>query len=325
MTRGALTGPEFTSRAFADLVTANYFATLGVRLSRGREFLPDEERRDASVVIVSDAFWSKRGADPELIGQTVRLNSHAFTIIGIAPRGFTGTTAAFTPDFWLPLSAFDSMKNEMLTGNAGRLSDPRTQSLVVIGRSNPDSSASRLESRLVQLALPLKELAPTKTAPHLEMHPLPRFISGAEPSSSAGSRVMAITCMAMSGIVLVVACLNLANMLLARSGVRQREIAIRVALGAGRGRIIGQLLLESLLLALLGGVGALMIGSWTTDFLLSRLAWSLPFTLVYDSGLNARVFLMALGCCLFSTLLFVLVPTRIVSSTAISSELRDLT
>ena len=321
MTMVGVTGPEFTSRAFADLVTANYFATLGVRLSRGREFLPDEESRDASVVIVSDAFWRKRGSDPELIGQTVRLNSRAFTVIGIAPRGFTGTTAAFTPDFWLPLGAFDSMKNEMLTGNAGRLSDPGTQSLVVVGRINPDSSASRLESRLAQLALPLKELAPVKTAPHLEIHPLPRFISGAEPTSSGGTRVMAVTCMAMSGIVLVVACLNLANMLLARGAVRRREIAIRVALGAGRGRIIGQLLLESLLLALLGGAGALMIGSWTTDFLLSKLAWSLPFTLVYDSGLNARVFLMSLGCCLFSTLLSGLVPTWKLSRTDIFSGL----
>src|SRR5256885_2106744 len=128
MTMVGVTGPEFTSRAFADLVTANYFATLGVRLSRGREFLPDEESREVSEVIVSDTFWRKRGADPELIGQTIRLNSRAFTVIGIAPRGFTGTTAAFTPDFWLPLSAFDSMKNETLTGNVrhrfgGRLSE----------------------------------------------------------------------------------------------------------------------------------------------------------------------------------------------------------
>src|SRR5213076_453389 len=95
MTMVGVTGPEFASRAFADLVTANYFATLGVRLSRGREFLPDEESRDASVVVVSDAFWRRRGADPELIGQTVRLNSRAFTVIGIAARGFAGTTAAF--------------------------------------------------------------------------------------------------------------------------------------------------------------------------------------------------------------------------------------
>src|SRR5438034_11660671 len=96
-----VTGHEFTSRAFADLVTANYFATLGVRLSRGREFLPDEESRDVSVVIVSDAFWRKRGADQELIGQTVRLNSRAFTIIGIAPRRFNGTPVSFTQDFWI--------------------------------------------------------------------------------------------------------------------------------------------------------------------------------------------------------------------------------
>src|SRR5436190_14118484 len=140
MTMVGVAGRKFTSRAFADLVTANYFATLGVRLSRGREFLPDEESREASVVIVSDAFWCKRGADPELIGQSIRLNSRAFTVIGIGPRGFTGTTATFTPDFWLPLGSFDSMKNEMLAGNAGRLSDLATQSLVVIGRINPASS-----------------------------------------------------------------------------------------------------------------------------------------------------------------------------------------
>src|SRR5204862_4459988 len=225
---------------------------------------------------------------------------------------------------WLPLGAFDSMKNEMLTGNAGRLSDPATQSLVVIGRINPDSSASQVDSRLAQLVLPLKELAPAKTAPHLEIHPLPRFISGVEPTSSGGTRVMAITCMAMSGIVLVVACLNLANMLLARGAIRRREIAIRVALGAERGRIIGQLLLESLLLALLGGVGALMIGSWTTHFLLSKLSWSLPFTLVYDSGLNARVFLITLGCSFLSTLIFGLVPTWKLSHTDIFSGLRGV-
>src|SRR2546425_12912103 len=109
-----VTGHEFTSRAFADLVTANYFATLGVRLSRGREFLPDEDSRDASVVIVSDTFWRKRGADPELIGQTVRLNSHAFTVIGIAPRGFTGTQASLLVEIDASLAGYDLIHTRQL-------------------------------------------------------------------------------------------------------------------------------------------------------------------------------------------------------------------
>ncbi len=224
-----------TRRTFADIVTSDYFTVLGVQPSQGRAFLPEEETpgKDAAVAIVSHSYWQKQGLNPALLGSKITINSRPFTVVGIMPKGFTGTMQIFAPEIWLPLSVHDQVANDFSKDNARALTDRAGQQLLVIARLKPGMTAAAAEPALKTLAANLEQAYPVEQKDQTFMtEPLSRFATSTSPSGDGEIKQLAPLLFGMSGVVLLVACLNLANMLLARGTARRKEVAVRLALGA---------------------------------------------------------------------------------------------
>jgi predicted permease len=301
-----------TRRAMAGIVSANYWSALGVRITQGRAFLPAEEEpgSDVPVAIVSHGYWQRGGADPGLLGETVDVNGRALTIVGIAPAGFTGTTALVSPEVWLPLGLYETTAMSEDKEGSGRLADRGNHTLIVGGRLKPGITAKAAEARLATLGKGLAEAYPAENRDQaLSLHTLARMSVSTKPGDDGFLRAPAIMLLAMAGVVLLIACLNLANMLLARGEARRREIAIRLAVGGGRGRILRQLLTEALVLSFLGGAAGLVIASWATASLLATIAPQVPIDLVFDSRPDVRVLAATAAFCGISTVFFGLGPS----------------
>src|SRR5207247_750843 len=208
-----------TRRAFAAIVSSNYFSVLGVPLARGRAFLPEEETpgRNARVATVSYRYWQKQDLDPRVIGSQVLINGRSFTIVGITPKRFTGTMQILSPEVWLPMSVYDQVANNFEPENRTAIDDRTGTQLRIIGR------------------------------------------------------------------------LKLGNMLLARGTARRKEIAIRLALGGNRWRIVRQLLTEGFVLAVLGGAGGLILGLWSSDLLVGSMRKLMPLDIVWLTGPNPTI------------------------------------
>jgi predicted permease len=315
-----------TRRAFTDVVSANYFTVMGVNPILGRAFRPEEETpgRDAAVAIVSHNYWSKHGLDPALLGSTITIDNRSFTVVGIMPKGFTGTTQVFAPEIWLPLGVYDQVANDFETENKDKLDDRNGRQLMIIGRLKPGITATAAASALKTLALNLERAYPVEQKDQtFTLEPLSRFSMSTSPSRDNNIKRLAPLLFGMSGIVLLVACLNLANMLLARGTARRKEIAIRFALGAGRARVVRQLLIEGFVLALLGGVFGIMLGLWSSDLLVTSLGKALPIDMVWPTGPGAPVLLATFVFCLFGTLAFALGPALKLSRSAVMGDLKE--
>ncbi len=261
---GGLVRPE---KVFAQLVSANYFADLGVSAYVGRTFLPIEDRTPSAnpVLVISYPFWQRRfQLNRQAVGQIIKINGTEFTIVRIAEEEFTGTsTTPQVPDFWAPLS----MQAQLAPGRDW-LHEPNEREFQILARMKPATTLKRAQAEagllLQRYAATYKQRDKTydKTT-DITLQQTALFGN----TDDVRFKALVAALMLVVGMVLMVACANIANMLLARGAARQREIGVRLALGASRSRVIRQLLTESTLLALIGGAGGLLASVWTTKLL----------------------------------------------------------
>ena len=305
-----------TNRVRADFVSANFFRTLGVPVAQGREFTATEEAaNDAAVAIVSHAYWKRHGSDPGLVGSVLQINGQPVAVIGIAAEGFTGHTP-LSPELWLPLGLLERFGGPM-RGATTRLDD-RENRLVptLIGRIASGATKAEVEAELDVLAERLNaQYPPEGDRQRYLAAPLPRYSIGNAPDADEEGlffTVLSSVLMGLSGTVLLIACINLANMFLARGAGRRTEIAIRQALGGGRLRLVRQLLAEGLLLSLAGGVAGLLVAYWAVSALLASIPAAVGIGLLRPEMLDVRpgafVLTATLLSCLVATVLFGLAP-----------------
>jgi predicted permease len=316
---------DATKRVFVDVVSANFFSTLGVPLYRGRAFTAAEERPGSGipVAIVSYSFWRKNGSDPEILGKTRLVNGKMLTIVGITPEGFSGTTAMISPEMYLPLGLYESVMNDF-DGHGRALGARDNPALMLIGRLRPGVTA---ESAVPLLAVAGDRLAKSYPAENkdqvLSVHKLARLSVSTRPESDNELAFPAVLLMSMAGVVLLIASLNVANMMLVRGAARSKEIAIRQALGASRRSILQQLFTEGLVLAILGGAVGLALSYSGTNVLMGSLARLAPLDLLYDGAPDSRVLMATIGFCALSALLFSLGPARTFSKIGIVTAIKS--
>lgn len=316
---------ETTRRSFVEVISANYFTTLGVPLAVGRPFTEAEERPGAGarVAIASYSAWSRRGRDPAFIGSTVRVNGSDFTIVGVAPRGFAGTITLVSPEWWFPLGSYDTIVNEMFRRKATGLSDRGNHALNLTGHLKPGVTPAAAERALDALAARLGEEFPgTDRDRSFVLGGVPRLSVSSSPEDESQIGIVGALLMLMSALVLVVACLNLANLLVARGAARRREIAIRRALGGGRGRIIQQLVVEGFTLALAGASVGLLLSWWSTTALTAWLAAILPLGIELVVEPSNRMLAAAIGFAVVATLLFAVGPAWRLSRRSVTGDLK---
>jgi predicted permease len=315
-----------TRRAFAAIVSSNYFSVLGVPLARGRAFLPEEETpgRNTPVAIVSYNYWQKHDLGPSVLGSQLLINGRPFTIVGITPKGFVGTMQVLSPEVWLPMSVYDQVANDFVSENKTTIDDRKGTQLRIMGRLKPGMTAAAAKPALEGLAANLEKAYPVEQKDQIFLAAaVSRNSVSNSPSADRALKSIAPLLLGMAVVVLLVACLNLANMLLARGTARRKEIAIRLALGSSRWRIVRQLLTEGFVLALLGGVGGLILGLWSSDLLVGSMRKLMPLDIVWSSGPNLAILAATFGFCLLGTLMFALGPALKISRSAVVTDLKE--
>jgi predicted permease len=303
------------------LVSGNYFSLLGAQPFLGRGFLPDEDRNPTAVAVVSYGFWERSlGADRAIVGRTLTLNRTPFTVVGIAPRGFTGTLLGGGPSLWAPMSMHD-----VLQPNFDWYEQRRGLFLFTFGRLKPGIGVDQAAANMRTVFAQLEQSFPNDNKGR-SAGARPLLDARLNPDGNGGAQVVQISMILMGvvGIVLLIACANIANLMLARANRRRKEIAIRLALGAARGRLVRQLLTESALLAVLGGTLGLLLAYWLVDALA---ATTLPLPLPVDDNLalDGRVVLFTTLLALVTGVLFGLAPALQASRSDVVPVLKNET
>lgn len=316
-----------TKRVFADIITANYFDTFGVGIERGRAFTMEEERPGSNipVTIISYGLWQRLGGTDQVVGSTLTINSRKFNVVGIAPKGFGGSMVMASPELYVPTGVYDTITNDFLReGLPATLADRRHHALILVARLKSGDTLKTVTPGLENAAALLEQAYPGENQNQtLLVAPLARMSVSSSPQTDDGLGVVALLLFSMSGLVLLVAAFNLANMLLARGSARQKEFAIRLAIDGSRSRLVRQLLAESVALAVAGGLVATFVAWGATRLLATSLSPRLPLNLEFETAPDLRILAVTVGLCILSALLFGLGPAWRHAKTDALPELKD--
>jgi predicted permease len=296
-----------TERIWGEMVSPNYFEALGVRTVLGRAFTTAEITAPGAtpVAVLSEATWRRRfNADPAVLGQALRLNGHDYVIAGVAPAAFSGLYyVGFQPELWVPATLYD----QLVPSAPGRLLQRGGTTFRLAGHLPPGVAVRQAQAAAAVIGARLVRDYP---AIYQSIEPFVQSFAASrpEPGNNATARRLFVLFLGGVGLVLLIACTNVANLLLARSSGRRRELAIRVAIGASRGRLLRQLLVEAAVLAAAGGALGVVLSMWATGALGAtlRLPTDIPFA--WEFQIDVQVLLYALGVTAATALVFGLVP-----------------
>jgi predicted permease len=303
------------------IASGNYFSLLGAKPALGRFFLPEEDGAPGAhlVTVLSHPTWKKRFAsDPGIVGKAINLNGYPFTVIGVSGAGFSGTSVLFTPELWVPMSAVPQVLSGFMAEN---FRDRRALLFNVVGRLRPGVTIEQAGAEIKAIAQRLERDYPEPNhgrsaillpAAQTTINPALRRIF------TAGAGLL----MTVVALVLLIACANVANLLLARATARRKEIAVRLSVGASRGRLIRQLMTESLLLSVVGGALGLLLAAWGKDLILAFQPPQL-FAGGLELPLDGRVLGFTLIVSLLTGALFGLAPALQASRLDLVTELKD--
>lgn len=324
----SVAGEGQTERANGELVSGNYFDVLGIRPALGRVFTQDDEgvAGEGLVIVLSHGYWTRHfGANPSILNKTLIVNGTLVTVVGVARPGFDGVQVGQTPDIFIPIT----MKAKM-TPNWDGLNDHKDFWLAIIGRLKPGLSPAQAEEALTPVyrqileeELPLMgRFSPEMQQRFLERRMLLDPGSRGRPILQRDAKEPLLVLMGMVALVLLIACANVANLLMARGAARQREIAIRMAVGAGRWRLVRQFLVESLTLSVIGGVVGLLVASWTMSVLVGAIPESTG-AVGLSSRLDLRLLVFTIALSVLTGLLFGLMPALKATRLNLESTLRE--
>jgi putative ABC transport system permease protein len=302
-------------RIWGEIVSGNFFDVLGVGALRGRTFAPGEDGVPGAspVAVISHGLWQTEfGADPGIVGKTITLNNHGFTVIGIMPASFRGSVSGLRFDVWVPMSM-----QKVIMG-ADRSEERGQRWLKGFGRLKPGVRLSQAQGEVQTIAADLAREYSSNQGVSAALFPIWRAPNTAQEIMG----MLLLVLMGVTAVVLLIACANVANLLLARGSARQREIAIRLAMGASRWRVSRQLLTESLVLALLSGAAGVAIAFWTSGALVLLLPpVELPIGLM--AGVDVRVLGFTLAVSALTALLFGLAPALHAGRTDVLGVLKE--
>ena len=309
-----------SQRMFGEFVTAAYFTALGIAPARGRFFLPREDAPGGRVVAVMNyqTWQGPFGGAADIVGRTLRLNNTIVTVIGVAPPHFIGVNAIFGPDFWIPAAVAEQLLPDEMKG---MLADRSKTMFLGVGRLKPGVTARQAQANIATIAAAIARDNPETNEGHtVTLRPIREVVFSSSSGGSAPILYGSIVLLIVVGIILLIACSNVANLLLARSAARQHEIAVRFAMGASRRRLVRQLLTESVFLALLSGVVGLAVGYAVLHLLWSALPGGPNFI---RPKFDATVFVFALLISIVTGLLFGTIPAIRASRGSVSETLQE--
>jgi len=311
----------------ARLVSENYFEVLGINAVLGRTFLPEEGQSEQSnpVAVLSYQFWQQRvNSDPNILGKSLILNATHFTVVGIAPRDFIGSgDPPAVPDVWIPLA----MQRYIVPGSHW-MNNANTYNVRMVGHLKPGTALKRAQAVLTVVALQLARTPSAKDLTVSTTHLTVKRASFLDFGGTGAEFAVSVTlALAAAGMVLLVACANVANLLLARAIARRKEVGVRLVLGAGRSRLIRQLLTESALIALSGGMVGLLLSAWACHVLWFSVQHSLqkfyPPELLVRVDPDVRILGYTLLLSMAATFVFGLAPALQASKTDLTSALKQ--
>ena len=303
-------------RVWGYLVSGNYFDVLGVKPVLGRAFLPEEDQTPGShpVAVLSHGCWERRfGSDPAIVGQTVQFNGQPFTVIGVAPKGFIGTEVAYAPEMFVPITMAAAMDP-----GAKWLESRTSDNLWIVGRLKPGMSEAQAEAGLQTLTAQLAQEYPENAGRGVLLMEPGLFLPEIRNSVFGFAGVL----FAVGGLVLLLACVNLANLLLARATERRKEIAVRLAVGASRSRLVRQLLTESVLISVAGGAAGVALAAFINR-VVRGIQLPTDISLLFDLRLDWRVLTFTLVLSVATGILFSLIPALQSSKPQLVPALKD--